>query len=147
MQLIKTEWFRRKKLTGWGVMPVTWQGWVCLIVLVVPLAVLGENITPGMNLKSWQFISFAAYLGFILFGSFALMIRIKVDERQRLHEAISDRNALWFLIFILCVGVIAESVAPEMVRNMGIINPFVMIGILGAWVVKVISGLYLNKMD
>lgn len=147
MKIIKTKWFRRRKYSGWGLTPVTWQGWVFIAVLIAPLIFLASKIELGINLLSPLFISFAIYFAIFLGVIFAIMAKIHTDERERVHEAISDRNALWFLIFVLALGIVAESFSPDLVRTLYPINPFVFGGIIGAWIVKVISAIYLDKID
>ena len=35
----KPHWFRRKRF-GWGATPVTWEGWVYLLVAILPLVLI-----------------------------------------------------------------------------------------------------------
>lgn len=144
---IKPEWFRRRKYSGWGVTPITWQGWLTLIILVAPIAFFALKMKNGAPLVSIMFILFVVYFIAFMFFIFGLMSRIKSDERNRSHEAIADRNALWALIMIIAVGLVIEGVLPEWVHSVAQVNPFIVGGILAAWLVKVVSMYWLDKHD
>lgn len=144
---IKPEWFRRRKYSGWGVTPITWQGWLTIIVLVSPIAYFASQIKGGTSLMGVTIAAFLIYFVAFMFFIFGLMSRIKTDERNRSHEAIADRNALWALIMIIAVGLVIEGVMPEWIRSLSQVNPFIVGGIIAAWLVKVISMYWLDKHD
>ncbi len=62
------------------------------------------------------------------------MTQIKQDERERLHEAIADRNALWFLLF----GLIAWAFIKQ------ITDPIFIGILLGTTAVKALTQIYLK---
>ena len=62
------------------------------------------------------------------------MTQIKQDERERLHEAIADRNALWFLLFGLIVWAFIKQV----------MDPFFIGILLGSTTVKALTQIYLR---
>jgi uncharacterized membrane protein len=144
---IKPEWFRRRTYTGWGVTPITWQGWLTTIILVSPIAYFASKIKGGTPLLGFTFIFFIVYFIAFMFFVFALMTRIKTDERNRAHEAIADRNALWTLVMIIATGLVIEGIAPEWIHALAPVNPFIVGGIGAAWLVKVISMYWLDKHD
>ncbi|MPN11657.1 hypothetical protein SDC9_158961 [bioreactor metagenome] len=63
-----------------------------------------------------------------------MMSQIKKDERERLHEAIADRNALWFLLFGLIVWAFIKQV----------MDPFFIGILLGATAIKALTQIYLR---
>lgn len=144
---IKPEWFRRRKYSGWGITPITWQGWLTVIVLVAPIAYFASKIKGGAPLLGMAVAFFILYFIAFMFFIFGLMSRIKTDERNRSHEAIADRNALWALIMIIAIGLVLEGVLPLWVRSLSQVNPFIVGGIVVAWLVKVISMYWLDKHD
>ena len=72
-------WFKAK-LYGWGWTPVTWQGWVVLLVYVVALGGLSFTIdkTAPTNHVLWTFIALVALLTVCL-----IAICYKTGERPR----------------------------------------------------------------
>lgn len=146
-RFIKPEWFRRRRYTGWGVTPITWQGWLTIIILIAPIVFFSSQMKGGTPLIGFTFIFFIAYFVAFMFFIFALMARIKTDERNRAHEAIADRNALWSLILIIAIGLVAEGVAPSWIRALSPVNPFIIGGIVVVWLVKVVSMYWLDKHD
>lgn len=144
---IKPEWFRRRKYSGWGITPITWQGWLTVIILVSPIAFFSSRLKGADPLLGISLVLFILYFIALMFFIFALMSRIKTDERNRSHEAIADRNALWALVFTIAIGLVAEGVSPSWVHGLAAVNPFLVGGIILAWLVKVISMYWLDKHD
>lgn len=146
MNILKPEWFKRRKYGGWGITPVTWQGWVFMLVLIAPLIIISTFFKEGMSIKGLPFIAFSAYIAFIIAIVMSIMLKIKLDEREIIHEAISDRNALWVMLFIIAIGVVAEGVSPEIVRSFPI-NIFALSALIAAWLTKLVSIIYLDNKD
>lgn len=124
------KWFNHRKYTGWGLTPNCWQGWAYLAIFIMPIIIL-SSIPLNQNIKNIFSIIWAAIL---VIDVVHMMSQIKQDERERLHEAIADRNALWFMIFVLLVGAFIKQ----------IIDPILIIAILGATVIKSITLIYLR---
>lgn len=116
------KWFNRRKYTGWGLTPNCWQGWVYIICFIAPLAII-NSIPIDQNIKNILTIIF---VGIVLIDVIHMMSQLQKDERERIHEAIADRNALWFIIFILLIWAFAKQ----------IVDPIILIAIIGAMVVK-----------
>jgi hypothetical protein len=144
---IKPEWFKRRKYSGWGLTPISWQGWLSLVLLVLPIVFLLSKINEGAHLVGISLVLFLIYFVAFMIFIFGLMSRIKTDERNRAHEAIADRNALWVLIIIISVGLVLEGTMPELVHSLAQVNPFIVGGMLSAWIVKVISIYWLDTHD
>jgi hypothetical protein len=147
MNILKPEWFRRRKYSGWGLTPVTWQGWVFVIILVAPLILIAPNMANDSNIIGAPFIMFVAYISFIVSVVFYIMTKIEIDEREKSHEAISDRNALWTMLFVIIIGILAETVSPTIVHRSLSVNPFLVASILFAWLAKVGTTIYLDNTD
>lgn len=116
------KWFNRRKYTGWGLTPNCWQGWVYIICFIAPLAII-NSIPIDQNIKNILTIIF---VGIVLIDVIHMMSQLQKDERERIHEAIADRNALWFIIFILLIWAFTKQ----------IVDPIILVAIVGAMVVK-----------
>jgi len=126
----KAKWFTLRKYTGWGLTPITWQGWLYTFLLVAPIAIL-ESIPVAQNFKN---IFSTVWIILFLADIFHIMLQLKKDERERLHEAISDRNALWFMMVVLIGWVIFKQD----------LNPIFFVTLIGAAVVKAATNFYLR---
>ena len=135
----KTSWFRPRKYTGWGLTPVTWQGWVYIFGFILPIAII-NSISIDQNIKNIFTIIWTVLL---LTDVIHIMFQMKKDERESLHEAISDRNALWFMLTVLVVGIIYQAASQITAKNI-MVDPIVVIALLGATVVKAASHFYLR---
>lgn len=124
------KWFNVRKYTGWGLTPNCWQGWVYILVFISLVTII-SSLPIALNLKN---IFTGVLVVLLLMDTFHMMSQIKKDERERLHEAIADRNALWFMIFVLLIGAIINQ----------IVDPIFIIAIIGAMVVKSATQFYLR---
>ncbi len=124
------KWFHSRKYTGWGLTPSCWQGWAYIFIFLIPVAII-NSLSISQNNKNYFTI---AWTGLLIADTIHIMSQIKKDERERLHEAIADRNALWFLLFGLITWIIIKQIT----------NP-ILIGILfGATVIKALTQIYLK---
>ena len=124
------KWFNLRKYSGWGLTPNCPQGWAYIFAFIIPITIV-SSLNIDQSLKNT--INFII-TGIILADVLHIMTQIKRDERERLHEAIADRNALWFLLF----GLIAWAFINQ-------IKDPVLIGILlGATAVKAATQIYLR---
>ena len=138
----KQEWFRRRKYTGWGFTPVTWQGWVYIICTVAPWVLILN--TGSMN----QVRIVLAVIWAIVVGiDFThIIINLPKDERDRIHEAIAERNALWIIITVLVIGIGYQG-ASGVVTGISKIDPVIVIAVIAGLLAKIISNVYLDKKD
>jgi hypothetical protein len=140
--LRKNEWFARRKYTGWGFTPVTWQGWVYVFVAIAPfilLTIFGEaNQTRIVFIVIWAIIVGIDFID--------IMIHLPKDERDRIHEAIAERNALWAIVTVLAIGV-AYQAASGAVDGVLQVDPVIIIAIIVGLLAKIVSNVYLDKKD
>ncbi len=120
--IAKASWFSIRKWGGWGLTPNCWQGWLYIAVLILPLIFI-KNI---YFVYSWV----AIFIIDILY----IFLTLKKDEREVLHEALAERNALWMMILILVVGSIIKQT----------LDPIILVALLGATIVKAITHWYLR---
>ncbi len=69
-----------------------------------------------------------------------------MDEREKKHEAIAERNALWGIILVITMGILYD-VATSSVNQKISIHPFLIIALIVGIIIKAISNIYLNKKD
>ena len=125
-----SKWFYVRKYTGWGLTPNCWQGWLYVIIFIIPIAII-DSISLDPHFKS---IFIGAWTVLLLIDVFHMMTQIKKDERERLHEAIADRNALWFMIFVLIIyAFIKQS-----------LDPVFLVALLGSTAIKALTQIYLR---
>ena len=137
-------WFKRRTYTGWGLKPKCWQGWayVSAIVLVI-LATTFLVMTTGLQKKYQLMISACVYL-IILIDFIDIALKIKLDEREILHEAIAERNVAWFITLILCGGVLYQAINSVLTKSF-YLDPFIIVALSGAVFIKSASFWYLSE--
>jgi hypothetical protein len=124
------KWFNVRKYTGWGLTPNCWQGWLYIIAFIIPVVFI-NYLNINQNYKN---VFSIVIVGVLLIDVLHIMTKIKKDERERLHEAIADRNALWVLLF----GLIAWALIKQ------ITDPIFIIILLGATAIRAITQFYLR---
>jgi cobalamin synthase len=124
------KWFCLRKYTGWGLTPVTWQGWLYIVIFIIPIAII-NSIPLDQNIKNIFTIVLA---GLLIIDVLHIMTQIKEDEREKLHGAIADRNALWFVIFMLLIYFFIKQ----------IFDPLLLIALIGATLIRAGTQFYLR---
>lgn len=136
----KSHWFKRRKYSGWGVVPATWQGWAYTAVMISPLILLSftqVNETVPAILIIW-FIIFSVDM-------VDIMIHIPKDEREKQHEATAERNALWVMIAVLAMG-LAFEVAKNTAQGKDVlVDPVILIALVSAVIAKAVTNWYLDR--
>lgn len=139
----KPQWFQRRKYAGWGIYPKTYQGWLYLFILVAGLVLIQLINWPGNNTAV---ILMSIWAGVFVIDTIDIMIRMPRDERDLMHEAIAERNALWVMIIALVIG-IAYRTAQNIVRGEIYIDPVIIIALFAGLAAKAVTNLYLDKKD
>lgn len=73
------------------------------------------------------------------------MFSVKKDERGVQVEAISERNAAWFMVLVLTLGVLYDVIHAAMIHSVAEVNWFVMAALLGGAVVKSVTNYILER--
>ena len=123
MVIAKSEWFGKRYL-GWGRRPVTWQGWTYVLVLVGLIAILVHSPLA----QEYKVIDIGG-----------TMVHQK-DEREKIHEAIAERNALWAIVLV-SAGILAYQF------HLGDVDWLFLGAIFLGLVVKAASNIWLDKKD
>lgn len=139
----KPEWFKRRKYGGWGLFPATWQGWVYILVFIA--LTFGTQYIPLDNTQRMVALVILAIV--LIVDTISMMARIKKDERETLHEAIAERNALWAIILILTIGVAYEAAQSIVISNKIEVDPVIIIAVIGGLIVKALTNYLLDKKD
>lgn len=98
----KPHWFEIRKY-GWGIKPRTWQGWLYIIVLIIPLVAIA--FFPAIFCQK-QLILSIIWLALISLDAARIMFSIKKDEREHAYEAIAERNSGWFMVAIALLSIL-----------------------------------------
>lgn len=135
------KWFKRRKYSGWGLTPATWQGWVYLGVLVcsvfcVFLVTKWLKMQPFYQIGSVLFI-----LALITIDCLHIACRMDKDERETAHEALAERNSAWAMGIILVGGILFQSIISFSDGNLQI-DPFIVAALAGGIITKGISNWY-----
>jgi 4-hydroxybenzoate polyprenyltransferase len=120
--IAKSSWFSVRKYGGWGLTPNCPQGWLYIIIAIIPVILIKNNYFVAI----WSLL--------LALDLIHVFFNLKKDERETLHEAISDRNALWFMILALVIGSLIKQT----------IDPIILVALLGASLVKSITSFYLR---
>ncbi|HPJ17422.1 MAG TPA: hypothetical protein PK639_04345 [Candidatus Woesebacteria bacterium] len=120
--LAKTSWFSIRKYGGWGLTPNCYQGWLYVILVILPYFFIKNNYF----ITAWSILIFVDFI--------TIFLTLKKDERESLHESIADRNALWMMILVLVAGSIVTQTA----------NPIILTALIAGAVVKTITSFYLK---
>ena len=139
----KPEWFTRRKWGGWGLSPATKEGWVYLAAFV---AVLFATQFIFMEEKA-RIIAIAVVAVVLIADTVDIMFRMKKDERETLHEAFAERNALWAIIAVLAVGVAYQSAQSVAQNGTLAIDPVIIIALVAGLIAKASTNYYLDKRD
>jgi hypothetical protein len=95
--IAQTSWFNRRKYTGWGLSPKTWQGFLYVGIIMV-VAILIQSLPLGDSLKMGMTM---VWVALISIDVLQVMASIKLDEREQKIEAIAERNASWTMVTAL----------------------------------------------
>lgn len=120
--IAKSSWFSIRKFGGWGLTPNCWQGWVYIIIFILPLIFIKNQIF----IYSWTAL--------LVIDLFDVFLHLKKDERETLHEAIAERNALWIIILVLIIGCLVRQT----------IDPVIIIALAGGTIAKAVTYFYLR---
>jgi hypothetical protein len=139
----KPEWFKRRKYAGWGMTPRTWQGWVYVAVFMT--LIIGFHAIPTLD-NTTRTVGTMLWVLVIGIDSIDIMIHLKKDERSHMHEAIAERNAAWFMVIVLALGVAYQGISSGLQQRL-YVDPIIIIALFGGLAVKAGSNIYLERTD
>lgn len=139
--LAKAKWFQKRKYTGWGVNPKTWQGWAYIIGFIFLLTIIQS--VPFLSTGAKSILSVALII-FLLVDTLQVMAKLDRDELEERNEAIAERNASWAMVLTITVGIIYPLIS-EGTGDIREINPFLLATLAIGFAVKAMSYLILEK--
>ncbi len=139
----KPEWFQRRKYGGWGLHPKDWRGWVYILAFAIPIIVF--QAIPIWNLE-FRLVITGIWALILIIDTIDLFIKLKKDEREKIHEAIAERNAMWTISAILAIG-IAFQVAVSAVRQQMLVDYWLIAALVSGLIVKAMTNYYLDRKD
>lgn len=139
--IAKPEWFKPRKYSGWGVSPQSWQGWAYTVAIIVPMVIFQAipNLDPQVRTAGT-----VLWVAFVILDLLPIMVKPKKDEREFKNEAIAERNASWFMVLVLVIGIVYELIISGL-NNELFINWFMVLALLGGAVVKGVSNYSMDK--
>jgi hypothetical protein len=143
MIIARPEWFGIRKYTGWGVSIKTWQGAVYFAGMFLALIVL--QLIPNQSAES-KLVLTGVWLAFLLIDMADVMWKLKKDERERIHEAIAERNAAWGMMLVLVIGVFVELTYNALQQKI-YVDPFLIGALVVGVMIKSITNYKLERED
>jgi len=141
--IAKQGWFARRKYGGWGFVPKAWQGWVYTAVLILPFIVMAALGISGET----QMIVTGIWVIVLIAAMIDIKQSIVLDERERIHEAFAERNALWAIITVLAGGVAYEAARNYTESGLATVDPVILVALAAGLVAKAATNIYLDKKD
>jgi FtsH-binding integral membrane protein len=137
----KPEWFQRRKYGGWGISPRTWQGWVYAALILVPFIIF-QSLPYWSN--ETRLLVTGLWIAFLLVDVTHIMVTLRRDEREHKIESIAERNAAWFMVTVLVIGIVYQIISSAL-RDSLEVNWFMVVALFGGAIIKTISNVVLEK--
>jgi len=138
--IAQPKWFKQRKYGGWGFTPAVWQGWAYLGIIVGVFYLIQNLPMITENLRIVLMLIWGVLLSI---DTIDIMIRLRKDERETIHEAFAERNAVWAMVAFLTIG-ISFQIAQGMVNGKVVLDPFLVATLAVGALVKSISNWYLR---
>lgn len=143
MIIARPEWFGRRKYTGWGLSIRTWQGAVYIAGMILLLIIL--QLIPNLPTETRVIIT-SIWLAFLLIDLADVMWNLRKDERERIHEAIAERNAAWGMMTIITIGIFIELTYNALQQRI-YVDPFLIAALVVGTIAKSITNYKLERED
>jgi hypothetical protein len=141
MMFANPKWFKRRKYTGWGISPRTWQGW-CYLAIWLGLLVSTTYVMDLFQLNSLFKLGLICVFIIIMGIDVVDIVRkMQLDEREKQHEAFAERNSCWTIIMVLALG-LCYQVVISVINNRIDIDPFIVSSLIIGTIVKAFSNWY-----
>ena len=138
--IAKPEWFKRRKYTGWGLTPATKEGWIYIFCVMALFSIF--------QLFNWDETTrtVVSVLGilFLVIDTTSAMAKLKIDEREKRIESISERNAAWAMILAIVMIMLYE-LTTNALNNTFYVNPELIIILISGLLAKLISNIVIEK--
>jgi hypothetical protein len=138
--IAQTSWFNRRKYTGWGLTPKTWQGFLYVGIIVI-VEILIQSLPLGDGLKMGLTIVWVALISIDVLH---VMASIKMDEREQKIEAITERNASWAMVSALVIVLLYVTTIGSNLKGTELM-PVLIFPLIAGVTVKGLSNYILDK--
>ncbi|HOX36157.1 MAG TPA: hypothetical protein P5217_09505 [Methanoregulaceae archaeon] len=139
--IAKPEWFEQRKYSGWGVTPRSWQGWAYTLAVLVLLVIFLS--IPDLD-SQVRTAGTVLWVAFVVLDILPVMVAAKKDEREYKNEAIAERNASWFMVMVLVIGILYELIISGLSHELSI-NWFMVLALFGGAIVKGVSNYRMDQ--
>ena len=139
--IARSSWFKMRRYGGWGVSPKSWQGWAYIAAVLIPFVVFQALPYWGTELRLYVTLGWGVFL---MLDIIPIMVSLKKDEREYKNEAVAERNAAWFMVTVLVIGVLYEIISGALRQDIEV-NIFMATALFGGALVKTVSNVYLDK--
>jgi len=138
--IAKSKWFTRRKYTGWGVSPNSWQG----LLYIVAIAGIATGIQVLPVTETTKIVSTGVLVAFICIDVLQVMAKLKLDELEQKMEAIAERNAAWAMVASTVLTVLYVSTVGKEMKGIDLV-PVIIFPIITGVIVKGITNYILEK--
>jgi len=138
--IAKAEWFNRRKYTGWGLSPKTWQSFL-YIFIITGVFVLIISLFKNEPLKM---VLTGIWTVFVLVDILQAMASLKLDEREQKIEAIAERNASWAMVASTVLSILFVTTLGKELRGVSLMPALIFPIIVGV-IVKGLSNFILDR--
>jgi len=137
----KAEWFKIRKYGGWGITPVNKNGWWYIAGITLPMIIFQSLPWWSEEIRT---VVTMIWAGIISIDVLDIMVHLKKDEREVLHEAIAERNAAWWMVTVIVIGFLVKTLE-RAVNGEVYFDPILATALLGAALIKSLSHWYLRN--
>ncbi|MCL4415238.1 MAG: hypothetical protein M1365_00835 [Actinobacteria bacterium] len=138
--IAKVNWFNRRKYTGWGLMPKTWQG-VLYVMIIAGIIAFIQNLPLNEPIKM---VLTGIWAIFVLIDVLQVMAAIKLDEREQKIEAIAERNASWTMVASTALVILYVSTIGKDLRGIDLM-PVLIFPIFAGVIIKGLTNFILDR--
>jgi hypothetical protein len=138
--IAQAKWFSRRKYTGWGVSPSTWQGYVYILCIAAIAAVI-QSIPVDATLKM---VLTGILVAFICIDVLHVMASLKLDELEQKIEAIAERNAAWTMVSFSILSIVFVTTIGKELKGPEV-APVIIFPIIAGVIVKGITNYILER--
>lgn len=103
------------------------------------------HVLPFWNTQT-RIIVTAIWALFIIIDTVDIMVKMKRDEREKIHEAIAERNALWGITIVLTLGIAWQATKSAITKSLQI-DWFIVAAIIIGLIIKCASNIYIDKKN
>jgi hypothetical protein len=140
--IAKPEWFNRRKYSGWGLTPKTWQGFLYTLIIIGVYVFISrvfiDDILKMVFVGIWTL--------FVLIDVLRLMSSIHLDEREQKIEAISERNASWTMVASIALSILFVMTMGKDLKGIDLM-PVLVFPVVFGMVIKGLSNYILDRGD